>query len=49
MATDNPRPKPDAPDDLQTQDLDKVSGGFNPIDGAPKPYNPVDGFAPVDG
>ena len=43
MATDNPRPKPDAPDDLQTQDLDKVSGGFNPIDGAPKPYNPVDG------
>jgi hypothetical protein len=43
MATDNPRPKPDAPDDVETKDLDNVSGGFNPVDGSPKPFNPVDG------
>jgi hypothetical protein len=28
---------------IKTEDLDKVSGGFAPVDGAPKPYNPVDG------
>jgi len=28
---------------IKTEDLDKVSGGALPVDGAPKPYNPVDG------
>jgi len=43
MATDKPSPKPDAPEDVETKDLDNVSGGFQPIDGAPKPFLPVDG------
>lgn len=28
---------------IPTEDLDNVSGGYTPIDGAPKPYSPIDG------
>lgn len=28
---------------IPTEDLDNVSGGYTPIDGAPKPLSPIDG------
>ena len=32
-----------AKDELSEQDLNKVAGGFNPVDGAKIAFNPVDG------
>jgi hypothetical protein len=39
------------PEELTKEQLERVSGGYGPIDGVvtPKPLNPVDGFVPVDG
>jgi hypothetical protein len=39
-------------EELTKEQLERISGGFSPVDGVvqpPKPINPVDGFAPVDG
>ena len=43
--------KPEAiPEELTKEQLEGVSGGFNPVDGiVVKPKPPVVGFNPVDG
>jgi hypothetical protein len=40
------------PEELTNEQLERVSGGFQPVDGViqpPKPFEPVDGFVPIDG
>lgn len=44
---------PSRPSELKDSALDKASGGVGPVDALkppkPKPFQPVDGFGPVDG
>lgn len=49
----NEQTKPESnPEELTKEQLQKVSGGFDPIDGVvqpPKPFEPIDGYTPIDG